>query len=231
MRKILIIAHSEELTRILQLMLCCKFDVQVCCDGLAAAELIRETKPQALIIDLLLPHKDGLTVLEEASEYLPDVILALTPNQSNYTLYRAAELGVGYMMQDSCEAKQIVSRLMDMIACAQETAPQFTEPESNATRQLLQLGFTADSDGFRQLQMSIPLYAQDAGQRVCKEIYPSIARLGGYNTGLQVEHSIRNCIKKTWENGDRAVWAEYFPGNTDKCPSNKKFISRLAANL
>lgn len=231
MSKILILLHSEELANILQSMLSCKFDVHICLSGAQGAQRIRELQPKALIIGMMLPYKDGLTVLDEVHDCLPPVVLGLTSSCSEYALYGAAQRGVGYMMLDNCEAKNMVNRLLEMIACTEETPLAQEEPRSKATKRLLELGFHTGKDGFRQLQMSIPLYAGDTAQRVCKEIYPAVAQLGGYNSGEQVEHAIRTAINDAWKVRDRELWAHYFPGNQEKCPSNKKFISRMAANL
>lgn len=229
--QIMIVVNSHELGRALEQMLQCRFETYICYDPEEAAEALAQRKPQALIISLMLPGADGLSLLERCAQHLPPVILALTPSSSPYTVHKAAQLGVGYMMLDGCEAAAIVCRIMEMISCMHLPPRQLEEPRSKTTLRLLELGLDASCDGFRQLQMSIPLFAQDTCQKVCKEIYPAVAQLGGFNSGQQVEHAIRTAIERAWSTRDPALWAQYFPGNTDKCPSNKKFISRMAANL
>lgn len=230
MRKALIAHGSEELTNALAEMLGGVFEVATCTDGITALELIRKIQPYALILDLMLPFKDGLTVLEEADPIHPTVVLGIVSDRSYYVISSATAHGIGYVMLDPCDARTIIVRLMDMISCIDIPSKPYGEPQSEVTRLLLRLGLSPDADGFKQLQVGIPLFLKDPLQRLSKELYPAVAQLCGYNSGLQVEHSIRTTIQAAWSKNNTELWSKMFPRCT-KAPTNRLFISRIAAAL
>lgn len=230
MQKMLIAHGSEELTNTLAQMLGGTFDVATCADGITALEYIRTIQPYVLILDLMLPFKDGLTILEDALPIRPPVILAIVRDRSHYVLTSAESHGLGYIMLEPCDARAIVVRIMDMIACMDIPSKPHEDRQSGVTKLLLQLGLSAGKDGFTQLRIGIPLFVHDPFQRLSKELYPAIAQLCSYSSGLQVERSIRSVIKDAWAARDTALWCKYFPRCT-KAPSNRLFISRIATAL
>ncbi len=230
MRKVLIALSSEELADTLAQMLGGSFEVTSCNDGATALQHLRNIQPYIMILDLMLPYKDGLTLLEDAMPIRPAVILGIVAERSNYIITRAESHGIGYLMLEPCEARAVVVRMMDMIACADLPPKVYTEPESEVTKLLLRLGFCSGLDGYTQLRVGIPLYLQDPVQRLSKELYPAIARLCRYNGGQQVEHSIRTAIQSAWETGNKPLWKSLFPNST-KAPTNRVFISRIAAEM
>lgn len=231
MQKILIAHSSQELTEALHELLQSQFEVISCADGIEALEHIRRESPDALILDIMLPNKDGMTVLEEAKPHIPPVVLATTTHRSLYMESSAERIGIGYIILTPCDVQNIVHRLQDMLSFAFPSGRSRTFQEEQISDCLLSLGFTPALDGFTQLKTGIPLFAKDCAQRLNKELYPTIAKLCGYGSGQAVERSIRSSIKTTWQRSDRQIWNHYFPGNPEKCPTNKEFISRLATLL
>ena len=100
--------------------------------------------------------------------------------------------------------------------------------QTKAARLLIAFQSNPKNDGFRFLKVALPLVAQDPQQRVCKELYTSVAQICGAGSWNQVERSIRASIETTWMAG-HPIWQKYFPG--PKHPTGKEFISRLAQML
>ena len=68
-------------------------------DGQRAAELMRGTKPDILVLDLMLSKLDGIAVLKRAREMdKPPAALVLTGFMTEYVANMAASLGVQYFM-------------------------------------------------------------------------------------------------------------------------------------
>lgn len=84
--------------------------------------------------------------------------------------------------------------------------------------------------GYKQLCVAIPRFAQDTTQSLSKDIYPYVADSLGYVSWQAVERAIRDAIADAWENGNREVWAMYFPGCA-AAPTNKRFIATLAEHI
>ena len=222
MLKLLVADMSEEFTDVLEKVLGNEFEMQICHDGETALELLHSFKPDVLIFHILLPFKDGLTVLQE-STFRPRVILALAHYLPPYAEKRAMELGVQYVLF-SPTMNTLRVRLMDMIA---ETGPR---EETRVAVHLHTLGFRSNLDGYRQLCEAIPIYAQNPGMLMSKELYPAVSDMFGLPDSRTVEHSIRKAIADAWSRRDPILWGKYFPGATE-APTNKAFISKLAEML
>lgn len=227
MRKLLIAETDEALSGVLADLLRRSFDITVCTDGEAAAELIRSLHPDALILDLMLPVKDGFYILEETRDCQPPVVMAICNFCNDYISQTARELGVQYIVRKPCLPRVVVSHLERLMRHVPESDP--SDGQSISAGLLLKFQFNPKNDGFRFLKVGIPLYAQDPQQRVCKELYVSIARICGAGSWNQVERSVRSAIEAAWSHHAPA-WAEYFPG-AEAAPTGKTFISRLAQIL
>lgn len=231
MQKLLIADHSESFASALKEALQGEFEICICQDGNAALECLLSFRPDALILNLMLSRKDGLTLLQE-SAYIPPVVLGITSYANAYIERTAASLGVGYILISPC-INSVCVRLSDLIYQT-HTAQKQANPQMEAAVHLHILNFATQRDGYQQLCVGIPMFLQDPNQRLTKELYPTVAKLCGCNDGRSVEHSIRLAITSAWQSRDDKVWMKYFPPATNgsiPCPSNKAFISRLAELL
>ena len=231
MQKLLIADSSEIFISALVASLQGQFDICVCTDGQTTLEQLQQEKPDILILNLMLPHKDGLTVLQQ-TDFHPAVILAITMHMSAYVEQAITALGVDYTMI-APSVDSVVLRLKDLLG--QYTAPpETTDPTAVAIHHLHLLNIPTHLDGYRQLCLALPLFAQNPQQLLTKELYPAIARLCGCPDGRAVEHSIRKAIHAAWHHKDNAIWRKYFidsPSRKSLCPTNKEFICRLAEIL
>lgn len=202
------------------------FEVLTCQDGETALELLSTFKPQALIINLMLPYKDGLTVLQEAA-VLPPVIIATTGIILPYIENACATLNIGYLMVSPClNALRVQLTSMVMLWESNASTPSLKAQTRNI---LHSMNFPPHRIGYRQLCDAIPLYYQDRDQCLETVLYAEIAKIHGGNV-KSVEKAMREVIKQAWENHDPIVWDKYFQ-NPDICPSNKIFLDALADHL
>jgi NarL family two-component system response regulator LiaR len=70
--------------------------------GAEAAELARRLQPDVVLMDLVMPHVDGLTAMRATREAAPDArIIALTSFHANETVMQALEAGaISYLIKD-----------------------------------------------------------------------------------------------------------------------------------
>lgn len=223
MLKLLIAETSDGLADALAAEFSGDFEVRISLDGNAALQDLQTFQPDALILDFFLPYKDGLTLLEE-SAFKPRVIMGLTPYLSDYTICRATELNIQYIVRIPTTVKAVRSQLMTMI-----NAPSH-DPDLQTATLLHMLNFQTHLDGYRQLCLGIPIFADNPSLRMSKELYPAIANRLAIADPRAVEHSIRKSISHAWLRRDPTIWAQYFPaGNAP--PTNKEFISRMAEHI
>lgn len=227
MKTLLIAEGSEEVINCIVRLLRGQFQIRICHDGETALELLQQMRPQILLLDLMLPFKDGLTLLQESS-YCPPTVLAWSHFVNAYVADRALELGVGALLNEPTP-RTITLRLMDLLGghSAEEKA---ATPQSKVALQLHLLGFASYLDGYRQLCEGIPLFQADPQQNMSKELYPAVAQICGCKTEKCVEHSIRKAIERAWKGRTAAAWERLFP-NAKRCPTNKQFIARMAELL
>ena len=111
--KLLIAVKSEIITDLLVSSLS-MHDVHTCDSGTDALALLDTHRPDGLILELMLPVMDGLTVLRK-SVYKPNVILALTNLASPAVLQAAADAGVQDMLLIPCTIRHVIEHLNALI--------------------------------------------------------------------------------------------------------------------
>lgn len=227
MQKLLIAECDTALREGLVELLRRQYDITLCADGDTAISLLESLRPDAVILDLVLPEKEGFFVLEESAAFLPRVVLGITDFSNDYVSQTAQELGISYLFRKPCQPRVIAGRLAHLMQYLPASTP--SDAQSITAQILLRLHFNPKNDGFRFLKVSIPLYAQDPNQRLCKELYADIATICGAGSWNQVERSIRSAIENAWREAPEC-WEQYFPGAKES-PTGKTFISRISQEL
>lgn len=231
----LLIAHpSEDLCDALVQALSGEYRVVLCQDGQETLGLLRRQSFDAMILALELPNLDGLSILHKAAGHLPSAILGLTMAAGSYTFQQAAQLGCAHVLLTPCSVEAITRHLSRIRDHLRRPDSQNLSPQNRTMRHLQILNIPDHRPGFRQLQVAVPLYAQDPEQSLGKELYPASAKLCGKDNADQVSKSIERAIKEGWEARDDQIWREYFPRkqtSPPKCPTNQVFISNLARKL
>lgn len=231
--KLLIADGNEEFRLALEDALRGTYNVRSCLDGKAALELLRTFHPDILVMDLMLPALDGISLLHSAAASgIYPMVLATSRFVNDYVMQAATRLGVGYIMMKPCDIPATVDRIGDL---SQQLLPQVTHPDANTciSNLLLSLGIPTKLRGYAYLREAIPLLEKDPRQSFTKELYPAVSRLCGCEPG-NVERSIRSAIHTAWNRRDDRIWKLYFPPGADGIiprPTNAEFISRLANNL
>lgn len=120
-RKILIIEDEQTLLKALDIKFNeAGFDVATAIDGQSGLELANQVKPDIILLDIILPTKDGLTVLEELkqneeTESIP--VLLLTNLSDQASISRGVELGAaGYIIKADFSLDEVVQKVESTLA-------------------------------------------------------------------------------------------------------------------
>lgn len=72
-------------------------------DGLQAVEMAQKTRPDVVVVDVSMPHLNGIEVTRRIKEHLPRAkVLALTVHdEQEYVLYMVRAGASGYLVKDS----------------------------------------------------------------------------------------------------------------------------------
>lgn len=231
-RKTILIAEaSVELSQVLVNHLAADYSVQVCHSGVDARRLVNELQPDAVVMDLMLPGVDGITLLKHMVSQ-PDrpKILLTTCLVSPYVETAIASCNVDMVVVKPCEVTMIVDRIGDLLTQGAVEAPQLVCTNLTTADILLKLDMSPKRKAFEYIQMCAELYEANPCQGITKSIYPQVAKAYGTNPWA-VERAIRQIVHESWEHRDELVWRRYFrtdrSGNVAR-PTNAEFISRLA---
>lgn len=205
--------------------------VKTCADGESALDLLRQFAPDVLVVDLMLPKTDGLSLLQMLRQWdMKTMVLAQTSIDSPYIMERLRRLDVAYVMRKPCQIQALEVRIQDFLAQLEDAPPQTQNGDQIVGNLLMTLGFSAKLAGYGYLLDAIPLYVKDPSQAITKELYVAVGELRKKEASL-VERSIRSAIDKAWRERNDAIWRQYFrcaPDGTVIRPSNGNFIARVA---
>lgn len=102
MRKILIADDDNLLTESLEIKFQDIFDVKVIHDGVGVVDFIIKENPCVVLLDIMLPGKNGIEILKELKEKKPEIIpntIMMTSLEDNSFLAEALELGAKHYLQ------------------------------------------------------------------------------------------------------------------------------------
>ncbi len=232
--KLLIADGAEDFRLELEKTLADTYEIRSCSGGKDALSLLEGFRPDVLILDLMLPELDGISLLQTAAaRQITPLVLATTRYLSDYLLEALNHLGVVYLMVKPCDVRATAARLRDMTQRLQPAPAPKPDHRAIVTRQLHSLGLSGKLNGYGYLMEAIPYFAGHPGLSITKELYPAVAALSG-SKASQVERSVRSAIHTAWRHRDEHTWSTYFPPRQDgriPRPTNAEFIARLAEAL
>lgn len=235
MQKIIIADSNEEFALLLAGAMRSRFLVDIVTDGSLLLEYLRKTRPDVLVLDLMLPGSCGLSVLKTirhqdlcgsiviTGRFLSDHILDSLRLYSN----------VAFIARKPCPIDVIAQEVTDLCLGRSEFRVKPADPHCIVSSMLLALNMGTNKRGFTYCRESILLLAEDPSRQVTKEIYPVLAKACN-TTSTAVEKAIRASIDKAWEQRNENMWRLYFlpsPDGSIPRPTNTQFLSRLSDAL
>lgn len=257
--KILLADDNQEFSNILSEFLSVdeSFEVVgIAKDGLETLDMLVEEKPDILILDIIMPHLDGLGVLEKLYtldlEKIPKIVILSAVGQDKVT-QRTIELGADYYIVKPFDFKVFARRLKQIVGI--DTEPivlgtnnyinipkenfsnrgNRTNLEARITNVIHQIGIPAHIKGYLYLREAILMVVDDMEllSSITKELYPNIAEVYD-TTSSRVERAIRHAIELAWSREEVETIDKLF-GHTiyaDKGkPTNSEFIAMIADKI
>ncbi len=203
-------------------------------DGEQALRLIGEKKPDVLVLDMMLPKRDGISILR-SMEHRP-ITLATSGFLTEYVAATAASLGVRYMMLKPCDCSALVERLEEIRGgVPQAPARDKNGIETMVTNIIHEIGVPAHIKGYQYLREAIIIAVNDMDviNAITKVLYPQVAK-AFQTTPSRVERAIRHAIEVAWDRGDLDTLQRFFGytvSNTKGKPTNSEFIALIADKL
>ena len=123
--RILIIEDDAALSRMMRLQLeQAGYRVTVCGDGTSGIQSARDSDPDLILLDILLPDIDGWVVCERLQEITDTPIIFATALGSERDVIRGLELGADDYMIKPFSYKELLARVKSALHRARRAAAQ-----------------------------------------------------------------------------------------------------------
>ena len=215
-----------------------EFEVMgVAADGQEALQIASEHRPDIVILDLLLPQYDGISVLDLISvRYTDCKVFVATGFISNYVISALQARRVSALLKKPCTAQCVVDRIHETLKHSdlpiEEKLPALNQ---QITEMIHNIGVPANIKGYRYLREAIKLAVEDMDRinNMTECIYKPIA-LANNSTPKRVRTAMMRAIEIAWDRGDLDTLLSFFGytvSYTKGKPTTSEFIAQLADKL
>ena len=190
-------------------------------DGPMVMELVRRTKPELILMDVVLPGLDGFGILRQLAEEPGErKVIVISAFCSQQAVSRAVELGVYFFLPKPVNEESLL---------------ELMRQAGMVTAIIHEIGVPAHIKGYQYLREAILLAVEDMDviNAVTKVLYPEVARRFS-TTPSRVERAIRHAIEVAWDRGDLETLQKYFGYTVNSAkgkPTNSEFIAMIADRL
>ena len=210
-------------------------------DGKEGIELIEEKQNEfdVLLLDLIMPKKDGLYVLEEMKKRgINKNVIVETSYNTQEVIKQVSDYNVNYFILKPFELDDLENRIMGISKRKDDTKTldfYHNNLQVSITKILHELGIPSHIKGYQYIRegVSIIFERPETIGGITKELYPELA--SKFDTTVsRVERAIRHAIEVSWNRGDWELMEEIFGHSVDidkAKPTNSEFIVTVADKL
>ena len=233
--------------------------VAIAKDGNEAIDMISENEPDVVLLDVIMPHLDGLGVLEKINmikiDKKPICIMLSAVGQDKIT-QKAIATGADYYVVKPFNIEVLIKRIRDIkyfkpsqtggnfinreprqkyIELPEKEKNKEENLEALVTNIIHEVGVPAHIKGYQYLREAIVMVVKDIDviNQITKSLYPRIAVK--YNTTpSRVERAIRHAIEVAWGRGQQEAVENIFGYTVSAAkgkPTNSEFIAMIADKL
>ncbi len=208
-------------------------------NGAEAIELFRSFEPDAMVLDMIMPERDGLSVLEELGR-TSCVVVAVGEVNGESLAGLAMAAGADYYMVKPCLPSELDKHLK-LLKRNRPMTDVYTRPatfgmiDKKITDVFITVGIPAHIKGYQFLREAVKLAVDNPEiiNRVTKQLYPEVADRFG-TSASKVERAIRHAIEVAWNKGRIESINSLFGikvYSTNEKPTNSEFIALVADKM
>ena len=219
-------------------------------DGFKIIEIIENSKPDVVIMDLFMPRIDAIgiitTIRKNHRIEMPTFIVVSSFGRPSLER-EVMSAGASYFMIKPINYSDIIEKILQInyknhLGSSNEQNPKKimscknnSNMELKITEILHQIGVPAHIKGYHYLRNSIMMSIENPEiiNSVTKQLYPSVAH-NFETTSSRVERAIRHAIEVAWDRGDIDILNSYFGytiHNSRGKPTNSEFIAMISDRL
>ena len=219
-------------------------------NGEEMCQIIKDRQPDVVLLDLIMPKMDGLTVMEKVNQdnsvnRRPYFIVITAVGQERIT-EDAFNRGANYYVMKPFNNDMLLDRIKSVRKMFRnyekksengkmEGTAGAEDLESRVTNMLHEIGIPAHIKGYHYLRDAIIMAVKDMDvlNAITKILYPTVAKKY-QTTSSRVERAIRHAIEVAWSRGKLDTLDELFgyTVSTGKGkPTNSEFIALIADTI
>ena len=222
-------------------------------NGEEICSIIKEKEPDVVVLDIIMPKVDGLSVMERFAhdpdaKKVPSFIVVSAVGQERIT-EDAFNLGADYYMLKPFDNRMLLNRIKHIRRVGERKGKEISRIsveeenisstvgnlENDVTNIIHEIGVPAHIKGYQYLRDAIILSVNDMEMlnSITKILYPTIAKKH-QTTPSRVERAIRHAIEVAWSRGKMDTIDELFGytvSNGKGKPTNSEFIALIADKI
>lgn len=221
-------------------------------NGEEMCQIIKNSEPDVVLLDLIMPKMDGFHVMDEVAKNknlkkFPHFIIVTAIGQEKIT-EEAFRRGASYYIMKPFDNETVLRQIKNVPqknSFVTEGIKMTSTPiinhvseknlESRVTSMIHDIGIPAHIKGYHYLRDSIMMAVEDMDvlNAITKILYPTVAKTHK-TTSSRVERAIRHAIEVAWSRGNIDVLDQLFgyTVSTGKGkPTNSEFIAMVADTI
>ena len=217
-------------------------------NGEEMCQIIKDKQPDVVLLDLIMPKMDGLTVMDQINQdksvsKRPYFIVITAVGQEKIT-EDAFNKGANYYMMKPFQNEMLLERIRSAGRMSHGMETRSSEAasdnrgeslETRVTNMLHEIGIPAHIKGYHYLRDAIMMAVDDMDvlNAITKILYPTVAKKY-QTTSSRVERAIRHAIEVAWSRGKLDTLDELFGytvSNGKGKPTNSEFVALIADKI
>ena len=209
-------------------------------DGEEGLKIIKEgnLKYDLVVLDLIMPNKDGLSVLKELKKCKISLnIIVATSYNAPDTIRKVSEYWVNYYILKPFDLSELEDKILDTFNISEKKTINLLNNnlQISISKMLHELGMPSHIKGYQYIREAISTVYDNPEivGGITKELYPELA--SKFDTTVsRVERAIRHAIEVSWNRGDWDLMEDIFGHSVDidkAKPTNSEFIVTVADKL
>ncbi len=208
-------------------------------EGIKLAEE-RQKEYDLILLDLIMPKKDGMYVLEKLNEKgINKNVIVLTSYNDPKIIRDVSESLASYFILKPFELPDLEQKIINVVSKDDKKHESYDLKYGNLqiaiTKILHDLGIPSHIKGYQYIREGIGIVYNkpETVGGITKELYPELA--SKFDTTVsRVERAIRHAIEVSWNRGSWDLMEDIFGNSVDidrAKPTNSEFIVTIADKL
>ncbi len=222
-------------------------------NGEEAYQMIKTKEPDVVLLDLIMPKMDGLSLMGKINEdkqikKSPAIIVVTAVGQERIT-EEAFSKGAQYYIMKPFENDVIIEKIKYAVDQKKQKLPEYRNQsaiekienrnvrnlERDVTEIIHEIGVPAHIKGYQYLRDAIMMSVEDTEilNSITKILYPTIAKKHK-TTSSRVERAIRHAIEVAWSRGKMDTIDALFGytiHNGKGKPTNSEFVALISDKI